>query len=1105
VPADIATLLAEAPWLARLARSLTGSAAEADDIVQETYAAALRSPPDTERPLRPWLRRVAVNLVRMRHRGGTRREANESAVEAQSDPVRTPEQLLERAQLERRLAELVLELDEPFRTTVLLRYREGLSAEQIAKQQGIPAGTVRSRLKTALDRIRRELDDREQTRMRFVFAPLAAAAKGPALAPGLWRLVMAKMTSKVAAAVLLVLALLLGGALVLTRDSASPARDERAATHRPSTHEPSLLVARPAMFAQPGIAARRVRGRVTSDGVPFRGAVVQLVHGQTEVMLAETKSGVDGTFDLGDRVADVYVVTASAQDRVARPVQIDLRAPATPELELRLAGCSHLRGSVVDGSGAAIVHARIARDGAPAPFVETDASGRYDLCTSFGAGTFRYSASGYQSVLVDVDIVTSNTRDVVLIPEATIEGKVVTVDGAPVAGAWVVIDPNDMGNVRNARATGFSAADGGFRIVGVSPGRNLIAGFAPGLRTTYKQEVVVGAGQVLDGIVVRLAPAAAIAGVVVAGGMPVPGVGVGMRNGNRDETGLLAVTQADGSFVIDRAPRGDLALYVENHTVLAPRSVHIGDRQTHVRIEVQRMGAVRGRVLRGGEPVAGAQVSCPRAAVFADATGAYLCDGVDAGPQELFADAAGGEWGRAIVTVARGETSTVDIPLTFSAAICGQLVDEGGAPIPGLEVRVAERTTGDFGKDTSGIDGEFCARKLTGGAYDVSVYAGPRVLEPLAPLGALTLGPKETKHVTLAVPAPRLAITGTVSDPQGAPVVDAIVRVVDANKLGQLTVDSRAPSSVTLTDDAGRFSLTRLAAGDYTIIASARDGSEVITSPVAAGTRDVTITLAAAGRIEGQLVGFASTPTITGVLMTFTRMPFDAEVDGTRFRATGLSPGTYVLMAVTDAREADTQQVVVRPGETSRVTLTSRGTGTVVGVARDFRTRAPVPGLRCATLARQGDTIGAIYTGPDEAVPTDAQGAFRLTSSAGEINLLCMNQNRSGSRTAVAARDRTTTVDVLTVAITQVPGTIDASFEELSRRIHELTRGGAAERAGLALGDEIIEVDSQSVVELGPRETMLVITQRPAGATVTLTVLRGGEPRKLVVTVRGAS
>ena len=67
---------------------------------------------------------------------------------------RTPEQMLERARVERTLTDLVLELEEPYRTTVLLRYREGLTAEAIAKQQGVPAGTVRRRLKTALDRLR---------------------------------------------------------------------------------------------------------------------------------------------------------------------------------------------------------------------------------------------------------------------------------------------------------------------------------------------------------------------------------------------------------------------------------------------------------------------------------------------------------------------------------------------------------------------------------------------------------------------------------------------------------------------------------------------------------------------------------------------------------------------------------------------------------------------------------------------------------------------------------------------------------------------------------------------------------------------------------------
>src|SRR3569623_824756 len=55
---DVAEILGEAEWLTRLARSLPGSAADADDVVQDTAATALRSPPDPDRPVRPWLRRV---------------------------------------------------------------------------------------------------------------------------------------------------------------------------------------------------------------------------------------------------------------------------------------------------------------------------------------------------------------------------------------------------------------------------------------------------------------------------------------------------------------------------------------------------------------------------------------------------------------------------------------------------------------------------------------------------------------------------------------------------------------------------------------------------------------------------------------------------------------------------------------------------------------------------------------------------------------------------------------------------------------------------------------------------------------------------------------
>jgi RNA polymerase sigma factor (sigma-70 family) len=1104
MPADIATLLAEAPWLERLARSLTGDPAEADDLVQDTYAAALRSPPDTDRPIRPWLRRVAINLVRMRHRVRVRRAATESVVKTQAEPVRNAEQLLERARLERRLAELVLELDEPFRTTVLLRYREGLSAEQIGSQQGVPAGTVRSRLKTGLDRLRRELADNERRQLRALFAPLAMAAR-PTPAGTVGGIVMAKLTSKVAVVVVLLLLFVAGTWLLWPRRAPRVTHDLATAS---IAHEATrALIARPAMFVQAGVAASRLRGRVTSDGAPFRGAVVQLVHAETEIVLAEVRSGGDGTFDFGDRPADRYIVTASAPARTAVPVRVDLRMPSVGDVELRLTGCSHVRGVVIDGSGSPIDHARIGRVDSPGVVAQTDATGGYDLCTHYGSVAIRYSASGYHSVDVDLDVAANTRHDVVLIPEAIVEGRVVDESGAAVAGAWVVVDPNQMGRLeRDARAVGFSAADGSFRITAVAPGRNLIAAFAPGLRSLHKQELVTGAGQVMSGVVVRVGRTATIAGVVVEGEKPVAGVGVGMKIGNRDETGILAVTQADGSFVIDRAPRGDIGLYVEKHTIIAPRSVHIGDQPPRVRIEVQQIGSVRGRVLRGSEPVADAQVTCPMPRpmkVFTDARGSYACDDVDNGKREVTADVPSGEWGTATVAVARGETAKVDIPLAFAGSICGRVVDKDGQGLSGLEIRVTERTTGDFGKDTTAADGAFCTRLLTGGTYGIVVLAGPRPLEPIVPMAAVMLGPKETKTVTIAVTAPTLTIAGTVSDPHGAPVVDAIVRLF-AGKHSWQMMDSSGPGSLAVTDEAGHFTLSKLAPGNYTVIATARDGSEVITPAVAAGSRNVAITLAAAGRIEGQLVGFTSAPTITGASMAGHPL-VDLEVDGQRFRASGLSPGTYVLMALTDAREADTRQVVVRAGEATDVTLTNRGTATIRGIARDFRTHAPVSGQRCESFARSGDAMGTIYAAPDVGALTDERGAFQLISPAGEIEVGCFSPGYQSARVLVVPSDRTIDIDVFSVAITQESGTIDAELAFASNRVTDVTTGGAADRAGLAVGDEIIAVDGLSVVDLAAGTAMLVITQRPPGTTAQLTILRGGERRTISVTVRDAT
>jgi RNA polymerase sigma-70 factor (ECF subfamily) len=161
-PLSLESRLAHADWVRKLAYVLVRDEAKADDLTQETWLAALRSPPDPTRPLRPWLAEVVRNLSRMNARSTQRRNHREIASqrEVTEKEQDTPERLLERAEAQRMLSELVLRLDEPYRATVLLRYFEGCSAEEIGKRQQVPAATVRWRLAKSLEKLRSDLDVR---------------------------------------------------------------------------------------------------------------------------------------------------------------------------------------------------------------------------------------------------------------------------------------------------------------------------------------------------------------------------------------------------------------------------------------------------------------------------------------------------------------------------------------------------------------------------------------------------------------------------------------------------------------------------------------------------------------------------------------------------------------------------------------------------------------------------------------------------------------------------------------------------------------------------------------------------------------------------------
>jgi RNA polymerase sigma factor (sigma-70 family) len=155
---DPELLLQRAGWLRGLAGRLVHDTNQADDLAQETLLAAIEKPPRSVQALGSWLSRVLRNLARLHHRQAVNRFRRETAAARPERQGPTPAELVERAEIQERLFRLVLELDEPYRSTVLQCFFEELTPAEVARREGLPATTVRSRLSAALERLRLRMD-----------------------------------------------------------------------------------------------------------------------------------------------------------------------------------------------------------------------------------------------------------------------------------------------------------------------------------------------------------------------------------------------------------------------------------------------------------------------------------------------------------------------------------------------------------------------------------------------------------------------------------------------------------------------------------------------------------------------------------------------------------------------------------------------------------------------------------------------------------------------------------------------------------------------------------------------------------------------------------
>ncbi|MEM6991279.1 MAG: sigma-70 family RNA polymerase sigma factor [Myxococcota bacterium] len=230
--------------------ALTGDVALSEDLAQDTFLAAWRDLgrlEDASR-FRAWVCRIARNLgLNARRNRGRRKEvdASEAELSQREDLDALIDQkdatLLVRAALDR--------LPDKSREVLVLYYREGRSAAEVAKALDISVAAVQQRLSRGRKRLEQRVElivgralERERPRRGFAAAVVAALPSARAADAAPSTPATASHTTLGVAAAAVVIA---GGALLLWRGAEAPSPTPEARPEPPGVSTPAAAAAAP--------------------------------------------------------------------------------------------------------------------------------------------------------------------------------------------------------------------------------------------------------------------------------------------------------------------------------------------------------------------------------------------------------------------------------------------------------------------------------------------------------------------------------------------------------------------------------------------------------------------------------------------------------------------------------------------------------------------------------------------------------------------------------------------------------------------------------------------------------------------------------------------
>ncbi|MEM1450197.1 MAG: sigma-70 family RNA polymerase sigma factor [Planctomycetota bacterium] len=805
----IDALLTEADWVRALARALVERDDLADDAVQDVWLAALQARSGPRESRRGWLRQVARNAVARSFRSDSRRRVREEAV-ARDEELPSTFDVVERFSTQQAVGTAVLALEEPYRETVLLRFYQELGLREIAERTGVAVSTVDWRIRRALDDLRGAFDREAGGDRRRTTVALIALARQPAAVSG---------TPLASLGVVALAVALVGATAILALRAGS--NPERAPAPQHSTTavavpppervrptDPALAASgsaggrspvsgalSPDAATAPSAACLRL-SLLTADGRPAAGVPVRVEHDRTEggaPVPPIGRTGRDGRLRVDGLRASTHTIVVPFGRRGDSARRVELRADGPTSVEVVLPPGPALSGVVVDGNGDPVVGAALWASASPASVwvggtsveaivddlavARTDDAGRFEIPSIGAARLVGVLADGHApSLAIDVSDRSRariDLRVALSAAGAPVEGRVVDEDGAPVAGAAVLIDAMESEAPLLRTRTD---ATGRYRFRSVRAGARRLCALAP-VHANGRLTIDVGRAPV-SGAKITLPRGARIVGRVTdVDGRAVAGAIVYAARRRwwsppDARHAVVARTNARGEYELDGVTPGAVWLTVEagdrgRFQELCDERVE-GDTRVDVTLDA-------GLVLRGtvaddeGAPIGGCEVRCAAEGEWrargtrTDAEGRFAFTNCDETAFRLHVV----EGGVVVAAVTAeppepgegGVLVVVPSAARPTAVFVGALTDADGDPVRATGLRVTDAASGQHlvvaVRDAR--PGVFRSDPVPPGRYTVEVRAARgQVLEipeewAIAPSATVDLGPRRLPPTGLVV------------------------------------------------------------------------------------------------------------------------------------------------------------------------------------------------------------------------------------------------------------------------------------------------------------------------------------------------------------------